>query len=174
MKPWPTLAALTALAPFPAAQAADAPVRAALFENVVRCQSVADAAARLRCYDEAVRTLDTAQKKRDIVVVDRAQVRETRRTLFGLSLPRLAIFAGDKDRTDEISALDGVLSGAEVGADGAWTVHLTDGATWRQIDDNVIARRPRAGDKVVIRRAALGSFKMSVTGQPGVRVRRQN
>ena len=51
---------------------------------------------------------------------------------------------------------------------------MAHGARWTQTDDNIIARRPRANDKVIIKRAALGSFRLSVGGQPGVKAKRQN
>ena len=43
-----------------------------------------------------------------------------------------------------------------------------------QTDDTVIARRPRANDKVLIKRAALGSFRLSVAGLPSVKAKRLN
>ena len=52
-------------------------------------------------------------------------------------------------------------------------VRLADGSLWIQTDNHALALRPRAGQPVVINRAALGSYMMRVNNQPGVRVRRQ-
>ena len=56
---------------------------------------------------------------------------------------------------------------------GHWVVRLQDESLWVQIDNNALALRPRPGQPVLIRRAALGSYVMRVNGQPGIRVRRQ-
>jgi hypothetical protein len=111
-----------------------------------------------------------------VVVVDRAQVRESRRRLFGLALPRLPIFGGrddDEEEEEEINSIESNIVSAQQFGYGRWIVRLEDGSTWAQTDDNVIAARPRAGQPVRVNRGALGSYMMRVNGQPGVRVRRQ-
>jgi hypothetical protein len=148
----------------------------ALFEALVRCRAIAEAAARLQCFDAASAALAQAAERRDIVVVDRGQVRESRRRLFGLALPRLPIFGGGDDGRDdeeEITQLDGTVASASQDGLGHWMVRLQDGSLWVQTDDNALALRPRPGQAVVIHRGALGSYMMRVNRQPGIRVRRQ-
>ena len=140
------------------------------FEALVKCRAITEDAARLRCFDQAAAALQQATESRDIVMIDREQVRQTRRSLFGIEGLRLPFF-GHGDEKDEVSQLDGVIASArDMG--GRWMIHLEDGSTWTQVDDNVIAIWPKAGQKVLIKRAALGSYMMRVNGQPGVRVRR--
>lgn len=146
------------------------------FEALVHCRSIAEAAARLQCYDAAAAALEQAAERRDVVVVDRAQVRESRRRLFGLALPRLPIFGGgdnghDND-DDEIAQIDSTIASAVRNDLGQWQVRLQDGGTWIQTDFNLLAVPPRPGQPVVVRRGALGSYMMRVGRQPGVRVRR--
>jgi hypothetical protein len=43
---------------------------------------------------------------------------------------------------------------------------------WRQIDDEFLSRSPHPGSAIVIRKAMLGSYMLSVDGQPGVRAHR--
>jgi hypothetical protein len=143
------------------------------FEALVKCRAIAEDAARLRCFDQAAAALEQAAARRDVVIVDRAQVRQTRRTLFGLELPRLPFFGGGDDKGEEISSIDGVVASAFQNGNGQWVVRLEEGGTWAQTDDTPISVWPKAGNKVVIHRAALGSYMMRVNGQPGVRVRRQ-
>ena len=109
-----------------------------------------------------------------MVVVDRAQVRESRRRLFGLALPRLPIFGGgdDEDDDEEVDHVEGVVASASQNGNGQWIVRLQDGAIWVQTDNNSLALRPRAGQPVVVNRGALGSYMMRVNRQPGIRVRR--
>lgn len=142
------------------------------YSDLVQCRSIAEDSARLSCLDAAVARLDAARQKRDIVIVDRQQIRKTKRTLFGLPIPRLDIFGGGDDEQDEIKELAGVIRAVGNNADGRWTVRLQDGARWEQIDDRILGLPPKAGDKVLIKRASMGSFMMQVRGQPGMRVRR--
>jgi hypothetical protein len=142
------------------------------YDALLKCRTIADDAARLRCFDQATAALQQAAERRDIVIVDREQVRQTRRSLFGIEGLRLPFFGGG-DKGEEISQLDGIIASAREVGDGRWLVHLEDGSTWLQVDDNVIAVWPKPGQKVLIKRAALGSYMMRVNGQPGVRVKRQ-
>jgi hypothetical protein len=148
------------------------PQRPELFEALVRCRTVGEAAARLACFDAAAAALEQAAERRDVVVVDRAQVRESRRRLFGLALPRLPIFGGGGEE-EEVASLEGVISHASQNNMGQWSVQLQEGGTWVQTDHNMLALRPRPGQPVVINRGALGSYMMRVNRQPGIRVRRQ-
>ena len=151
------------------------PPRAELFEGLVRCRTIAEAAARLQCFDTATANLEAAAARRDIVVVDRAQVREGRRRLFGLSLPRIPIFGdNDDDEADQdrVTTVEGVVAGAGQNANGQWVITLRDGAVWSQVDGNTLAMEPRPGQPVVINRGVMGSFMMRVNNQPGLRARR--
>jgi hypothetical protein len=165
-----SLAALPAAAHAQPAQAQ----RPELFEALVRCRTITNDAERLTCFDRAAASLQEAAERRDLVVVDRQQVRESRRRLFGLPLPRLPIFGGgDDDDEEEIRQIDSLVASAYQHGNGQWVVRLEDGSTWAQTDDNLIAGRPRPGQPVRVTRAALGTYMMRVNGQPGVRVRRQ-
>lgn len=165
-------AALAVLPTVAAAQSNDdAPARPELFEALVRCRAIADDAARLECFDAAAANLQQAQERRDLVVVDRQQVRENRRRLFGLPLPNLGgVFGGDDE--DEIDSIESTVASASQIDMGRWVVRLEDGSTWVQTDNEIIAGRPRPGQPVRVNRAAMGTYMMRVNNQPGVRVRR--
>lgn len=142
------------------------------FEALVRCRSIADAAARLACFDSAAQKLEQAADQRDLVVVDRKQIQETKRNLFGLDIPDLNPFGGAPDE-EEVKSLDGTVQSAMLDGDGRWVVVLKEGGTWAQTDNNTLAVKPRAGQKVKIVKAALGTYMMRVNGQPGVRAKRR-
>jgi hypothetical protein len=156
-----------------AKEAQPAPSRPETFEALVKCRAIAEDAARLRCFDQASAALEQAAARRDVVIIDRAQVRQTKRTLFGLELPRLPFFGGGDDKAEDVTQLDGIVASAFQNGNGRWVVRLEDGGTWAQTDDNPIAVWPKAGNKVVIKRAAMGSYMMRINGQPGVRAKRQ-
>jgi len=147
----------------------------ALFEALVRCRAIADDAARLQCFDQAAANLQQAAERRDVVIVDRGQVRESRRRLFGLPLPRLPIFGGgdDDDDEEEIRSIESTVAAAHQEGYGRWVVRLEDGSMWVQTDNNIIAGSPRRGQPVRVNRGALGTYMMKVNNQPAVRVRRQ-
>lgn len=153
----------------------DTPARPQAFEAVVRCRAIAEAAARLACFDQAVAALQTAQERRDVVMVDRQQVREGRRRLFGLTLPRIPIFGGGDDDDhdqDAVRTLESTVSAVSTVGYGQYQVTLADGSVWVQVDNNTLAVPPRSGHRIVINRGALGSYMMRVNNQPGIRVRR--
>lgn len=167
-----TIAAAAAIAPGSRAAPGRAiEGKASLFEAVTRCRTIVDPTERVGCYDRSVEALQAAEQKHDVAIVDRAQVRETKKTLFGLTLPKLPVF-GHADDGQEIAQIDGTVASATIDR-GSWLIRLADGSSWRQVDDIELGRRPRAGDKVVVKRAALGSFRMTIAGSPGIKVRRE-
>lgn len=144
--------------------------RSPLLAAMTQCRSLTEPASRLACFDKSVAAFDLAEASQAVIVVDERQVRETRRSLFGISLPDTGLLGNRND----LPQIETSLKSASVDDAGRWTFQLVDGARWVQTDDYTIARRPRENDKVVIKRGALGSFKLSVGGQPGVKAKRQN
>ena len=142
------------------------------FVALLKCRSLGEQAARLACYDNAVTRLEAATRNRDVVLIDREHMRSTRRKLFGLPLPDINLFGGNQHGSEEVEAIEGEVAGAHQGGDGNWVVRLRDGAVWIQTDDRPLVVAPRTGTRVVIRRAAMGSFMMRPGSQAGIRVRR--
>ena len=73
----------------------------AYIANLRACQAITDPTLRLTCYDQAVGEVVTASDEGDVRIVDREDVKKTRRNLFGFSLPDLGIFGGDDDEEEE-------------------------------------------------------------------------
>ena len=140
-----------------------------VFQAVLDCKGQADPVARLTCYDKAVSAMDAARAANDLVVTDRATVREAKRGLFGLALPSLKLFGDGKD--EEVTEIEGKIAAIRMASDGFPIFTLEDGARWKQTDGR--NTYPKPGQKIKIRKAALGSFMANVEGQPGVRVTRQ-
>jgi hypothetical protein len=145
--------------------------RAQIFQELADCRKIADGAARLACYDKTAATLDQAEAKGDIVVVDREQARKVRRQAFGFSMPSISLF--EKGETqEELENVAGEVAAASVNGAGKWTIRLKDGAIWTQVDNNELHRTPKPGMPVKIRQAAMGSFLMSINNGGAFRVRR--
>jgi hypothetical protein len=145
--------------------------RAAILNDVARCRALTDGAARLDCYDKAVAALDEAEKKGDVVVVDRAQVHEAKRQTFGLNINLGPIFdRGGKPET--VDKLNTTVASASQSADGKWVITTAEGQVWRQIDNESLVNDPRKGDTVVIKHGTLGSFFMDIAHESAIRVHR--
>jgi hypothetical protein len=147
------------------------PTTAPAVQAVVDCRKIEDSAQRLACYDSATDALTKAESSGDLVTLDRQQRSAVRKQAFGFTLPALSMFdTGEKG----MDSIDETLANARQDAQGKWTFVMQDGAVWRQIDDEFLSRNPHPGSAIVIRRASLGSFMLSVDNQPGVRAHRDN
>jgi hypothetical protein len=135
------------------------------FTRLVACQNLRDSAQRLACYDREVSALSKANSTGDLVVMDRQQIRKTRRSLFGLALPDLGVF-GDSSSLGDAAQLETTIKVARQDGNGRWTFDLTEGGRWVQLDSNEFILDPAPGQKVRIRRASMGSYLMNVN--PGI------
>lgn len=142
-----------------------------IFNDVVQCRAIADAAQRLACFDQSVGALATAQQNRDLYVADKDAMREARRGLFGFSVPKLRIF-GDDDMEKDVDQIETTVAGVSAGQRG-FIFTLKDGARWAQTD-GAYMDRPKAGSTIKIKRGALGSYFGSVNGKVGFRIERLN
>jgi hypothetical protein len=163
-------AAAASALPVLAHAAEPSPQNAAAFQAVLDCRKVDDGAARLACYDAAAAKMGDAEKRGDIVVIDRAQASAAHREAFGLPIPSLD-FVRKALKPEEVDRLEGVVKAARADINGRWTLVLEDGARWRQISGDLM-RPPKAGSKVSIRRGTIGSFLMNVDGQQAIKVHR--
>ena len=142
-----------------------------IFNDVVQCRSITDAAQRLACFDRSVGALATAQANRDLYVADKDAMREARRGLFGFSVPKLRIF-GDDDMEKDVDQIETTITAAVQGQRG-YVFTLKDGARWAQTD-GAYMDRPKAGSTIKIKRASLGSYFCAVGGHTGFRCERIN
>ena len=139
-------------------------------QKLLDCRAIQDSAQRLACYDRETAAVDQAIGKKDLVMIDKQRATQTKRALFGFSIPDFGgLFGGGGDEVQEISST--VVSASKMGYMG-WTIKLADGSTWTQTDDAELGLDPRKGDKVVVRRASLGGFFLRVGGQSGFKAKR--
>src|SRR5688572_21997578 len=94
------VAAAVALASL-SGQAAAPQERAGSLARVTACRAIAAGAARLGCYDAAVTALDSAERQGEVLVMDRAQIGEARRQLFGFEMPTLPRLFGPTEGVAE-------------------------------------------------------------------------
>jgi hypothetical protein len=157
------------------ANAADPPVKGSkLLDDLKDCRAITEPERRLACYDSTAARLADATAKRDVIVVDREDVRKTRRSLFGFSLPNFSLFGGKEDDEDKerVTQLDAVAKSVREAGYGAWRIVLDDGAVWETSDP--VVRAPKTGSKIRIKAGAFTSYKLSIDGGPAVKARRVN
>ena len=150
-----------------------APTGSDLVNALSACRAMSDPARRLACYDDAVTRLTQAVGRNDVVVLDREDIRRTRRSLFGFHLPRLPIFGGGAREVDErpVEITATVASAHNIGYD-KYQMRLDDGAIWQTTEASPYVRGPHAGSIVVIHRGPLGSYMMRIDGQRALRAMR--
>jgi hypothetical protein len=153
-----------------AAPATAQEARSSVVDDLAACRAVADPAARLACFDKTAAALIAARERKDVVVLDREEVRKTRRSLFGFTLPRIKLFGDGEDDAEAIKELTGTAASVVPAERDFYAVKLDDGSRWQTIE----AARfpPKAGQTVRIKRAAMGSFMAAFNGGRWVRVKR--
>jgi hypothetical protein len=146
--------------------------RASVFQSLLDCKAKTDPAERLACFDAATASLGEAEKKGDIVVVDREMAKAARRQAFGFNLPSLDIFSRAEEQPEEADSLTAAVQRAYRGGDGKWVFELEGGAVWAQNDNEGLFREPHGGSRVEIKKAAMGSYFLKLDGQRAIRARR--
>jgi hypothetical protein len=142
----------------------------ALIQALAACRGVSDEKARLGCYDAASARLAEAVESRELVVLDRQEIRQTRRGLFGFSVPNIPLFRGESGEQE--SQIEAVIAGASSLGAGKWQIRLEDGAIWQTTETWLGLSDPRPGQKIVIKRGTLGNYFLRINGQKGMRGRR--
>jgi hypothetical protein len=147
-----------------------------LIDALAQCRTITDPKSRLDCYDKASEIIVAARDKHDIVVVDREEVKQARKSLFGFTSPNLNLFGHNKDKAsfpeEEIKQIEGVVETAQLLGDGNWSIILDNQAMWLQTDNQTIVNEPHKGSKIIIKRGALGAFWMIIERQPAIKVQR--
>lgn len=170
----PILAAgLFAVAAAPsAAQDDPADVSGEYLEGLRACQVVADDTDRLACFDAAVGNIVTATETGDVQVIDREDMRQTRRSLFGFNLPNLGLFGGSDEDEEEDELFTTTIASVRYLSSRKARFTTAEGAVWEMKNIPRRLRPIEAGDTVEFKPASLGYFFVRIDGQLGVKGRR--
>ena len=157
-----------------AAPAAAAPrardIATGVIAELTACKAVADNTARLACFDAATAKLAEATAKGDVKIIDREDIRATRRSLFGFQLPKVAFFKGDDTANDTPTEIDTTIKAVGPSEYGKFTLTMDDGAVWRTTEP--LPRDPRVGMPVHLKAGALGNYFMRVAAMRSVTAQR--
>jgi len=139
-------------------------------QRLMACRAIASAEERLACFDRETAAMDQAIAAKDLVFIDREKARAASRSLFGFSIPNFGgLFGGHEN---EVKQIESTVARSGRNADGGWIFYLADGSVWTQTDDWPLGLPPQRGDKVVVSRGLLGSFRLRLNKQPEIKVKR--
>ena len=138
---------------------------------LAQCRTITEAQQRLACFDKAAAEMLAAVEARDLRVVSREEVAQTRRGLFGLSLPRIGLF-DEEDGEPELQELESRITAVRQTGPDSYLFTIAEGSEWQISNVPSRLREPEVGDAVTLRRAALGSVFVRIDGQIGVKGRR--
>ncbi|URW76933.1 hypothetical protein M9980_06995 [Sphingomonas donggukensis] len=142
-------------------------------DRIAACLEIADNTRRLECFDAAGRALVDATRRREIVMVDKDEVKSTRRSLFGFQLPRIGLFGkGGPDKGDEIDTIEAKITNVSTLGYGKYGFTIEGGARWATTEAWVGSLPPVAGQVMTIRKAALGSYFVKIGKGKGIRAMR--
>ena len=154
----------------PAAAQDDEMGTPAAVQALYDCREIADPMQRLSCYDAQVADIAQKESTDELVFADKEQLREARRGLFGLSLPRIRLFdGGDEDEFEEITT---TIASATRSGRGSWAFTLADGAQWVQNDNFIMYSDIDPGTEVTIKKGALSSFTAKIGNRRAIKVKR--
>lgn len=144
-----------------------------IFRDVIDCLKINEIEERLACYDHNVRAMETAQKSKKLFLASDGQIKESRRGLFGLTMPNLKIFGTGTDDAEEIKEITATIVSVRDTVNG-YIFELEDGAIWAQSEIRYLGSMPKKRQKIKIRKAALGSFMGKLDNGVGFRIKRLN
>ena len=139
-------------------------------ENLKACQTLTDDVARLACFDSTVGAILAANEAGEVQVIDKEDVRETRRSLFGFSLPQIGLFGGEDDEEDEL--FETTIASVRYLRSNSARFTTSEGAVWELNNIPSRLRTIKSGDTVVFKKASLGFFFVRINGQTGIKGRR--
>lgn len=127
--------------------------------SLKQCRTIADAAARLQCYDTLADTVSDAVASKSFRPFD--PVKD---------------FGGHFDdktgkQTEELDVLESTITSATESYNGL-RFTIATGATWVQTDGRDLIFAAKPGTPVQIKRAAMGSFFARIGKSRGIRVKR--
>lgn len=133
-----------------------------LVERVIACKKLPDEHSRVLCYDQAVDALSQATSTGSVVVIDKAEVRQTRRSLFGFSLPKMPLFRGDTTQEEEPDEIEGKIASVRGLGHDKYLIVLDSGARWQTTEANAFGATPAPGDAITIKKGTLGAYFIKI------------
>ena len=141
--------------------------------SLKECQSIQDNAARLACFDRAVGAIVAANDAGEVRIVDREDIRDTRRQLFGLSVPDVGVLKRDEGESAEMDDLfETSIASVSYLSHKKLRFTTAEGAVWEINNAPRTLRTVEAGNPVKFKKASFGYYFARINGQTGVKSKR--
>lgn len=144
-------------------------VRAAEFEDPVRCASISDDRVRLVCYDAIFQ--NKVETSKDTPASAASPIAPTHSGVRDFGSEHLKQPKPDKSPSQS-QAIEAIVIRLSKGIRKEWLFHLNNGQLWKQRSDRYI--RIKEGEKVIIRRGRLGGYTLITPGGMSTKVIRLN
>lgn len=154
-----------------ATKSGDKAERAELLQKLIDCRSIAEADARLSCFERQTALLENAEASREVVIIDRKQSKKDLKENFGLPVKPLVVGKADDSKDNGVTDITSTLRSARLLPSNHWLFVLEDGARWYQTEQKSL-REPKPGQSIRIRKSPLGGFLANINNQSATRVRR--
>ena len=148
--------AIVASSQLSAQAAADTDQSAAISEQVDAlrtCRSETDDALRLACYDTATQAVFATIDNGKAQLVTTEEVEQTRRGLFGFSMPKLGLFSSKDGQ--EMELLESTITRVRQSR-RTYEITIDEGSVWRIANAPMRLRPPKAGDPIAFKKASTG------------------
>ena len=170
------IASICTITSAPLAGAAELP------QTITDCREINSAVVRLDCYDQAV---DAQQSVADEPAAEmvapvaaakstaapEASTQMSPEALFGKNVVEVQKTVQAATGTKDIDRLESLVSKIRISASGKAIITLDNGQVWTQVDSSRL--RLSGYDRVVIRKASLGSYMLTKVGsKTSMRVKR--
>lgn len=130
-----------------------------MLDALSECRKITNDTSRLACFDRFAASFESALKSENIKIVDRNDVTNIKKSLFGFALPKVDLF-GSKEPFVEINTT--VVSARPIASNRMQLMVAEGDATWQTTDPMDFP--PKPGSKIRIRKGALGNYFLSIDG----------
>lgn len=141
-----------------------------ILKNLTDCGAISSDKKRLACFDENIKTFQSAQEKGDIIVADKKVVEQAREDIFGYQTPDNPLFNGDND--SNLTQIESTIKSARKTRSGKYLFSIENGSVWQQTGTRNLRYKPEKGHSVIIEKASFGGFNAKIKDQRFIKVKR--
>ena len=139
--------------------------------QLASCRTLVDQAQRLACFDRVSAEFMDAVVRGEISIINRAEVAEARRSLFGFNLPSIP-FLGKRGDDDPPRELTSTLVSIRMYAPERYRFVIKDGNAVWETTETLYMGKAKPGSKVTIRRGPMGGHAVRIDDSQWARARR--
>lgn len=166
----PIVLAATIAAAIPSVAIADDDMPPKAYGELVACRNIAEAAARLDCYDKATAEIERARSANELVLIDKAGIRKTKRSLFGFTLPNLPFFGDKEGNKEAVEELQTSFASLRALGYGKWQFTIPEGGIWQTTE--ALNIQPKPGQEITLKKGMAGGYWLRIGKGIACRVKR--